>query len=463
MEVVRPRLVVAAVHSGSGKTTIASGIAAALAARGLRVHPFKVGPDYIDPGYLGLAAGSRADSLDTWLTGEETMKKIFLSASEGADVSIIEGVMGLYDGGAGGVSSTAQIAKLLRAPVLLVIDVRSMGESAAAIAAGFRDYDRRVALRGVIINRFGSENHRKMVCDAVRRAGLPVLGALPRNKDAEVRERHLGLLPVEENDDGRYIETVRKMTESSVDLDALLQIARSAPPFGELPAPALRAEKKAKIAVACDEAFSFYYPESVSALEAAGAEIINFSPLNDEKIPDCGGLIFGGGFPEVFAARLAANGPMKESVVAAASSGMPIYAECGGFMYLTREITDLDGVPHKMAGVIPMRCRMNDSLRTVGYVTAKALFDNVVAAAGERLRGHEFHFSSAEEEGEIPHAFEFTKNRGGETYSTGYAKGNVLGSYLHLHFAGFPKAALRFVEKCAEYEKRVLRRRLPPE
>ena len=233
----RPRILIAAAHSGSGKTTITSGIVAALAARGLRVHPYKVGPDYIDPGYLALAAGSRADNLDTWLTGEETMKKIFVSASRGADLSVIEGVMGLYDGGRGGVSSTAQIAKALRAPVLLVIDVRSMGESAAAIAKGFRDYDPEVNLCGVIVNRYGSDSHRAMVTEAIERLGIPVVGAVPRDKAAEVRERHLGLLPVEENDNREHIENVRRMTEPAIDFDKLLEIARSAPPLEEADEP----------------------------------------------------------------------------------------------------------------------------------------------------------------------------------------------------------------------------------
>lgn len=455
MEAARPRVIIAAARSGSGKTTVTSGIAAALAARGLRVHPFKVGPDYIDPGYLRLAAGQCADSLDSWLTGEDTLKKIFVSASAGSDIAVIEGVMGLYDGGRGGVSSTAQIAKLLKAPVILVIDVRSMGESAAAVAAGFRDHDPKVDVRGVIINRYGSENHRRMVCEAVEHIGLPVLGALPRDKGAEVRERHLGLLPAEESDAGGYIAAVKKMAEDHVDLDALLAVASSAPPLPAEAAPEACACEKAVIAVARDEAFSFYYPESLAALAAAGAEIIYFSPLSDGKIPECSGLMFGGGFPEVFAERLAANSAMKEQIAAAAASGMPIYAECGGFMYLTRELTDLNGNTHRMAGVIPMRCSMNDTLRTVGYVSAKALSDNIIAAAGATLRGHEFHFSSAEEDGPGSPAFEFTKNRSGEKYKAGYAYKNILGSYLHIHFSGFQEAAARFVEKCAEYKKSI--------
>lgn len=443
---------IAAPHSGSGKTTVTAGIAAALASRGLRVHPCKVGPDYIDPGYLALAAGSRADNLDTWLTGEETMKKIFISASRDADISVIEGVMGLYDGGRGGISSTARIAKTLRTPVVLVVDVRSMGESAAAVVKGFRDYDPEVDLRAVIINRYGSASHRAMVTTAIEKLGVPVAGAVPRDSAAEVRERHLGLLPAEENYNRKQTEILRRITESSVDIDALIEIARSAPPLEETEI-GRRAAPRVKIAVARDEAFSFYYPESLAVLEAAGAEIITFSPLNDERAPECGGLIFGGGFPEMFAGRLAANGSMKESVARAAAWGTPVYAECGGFMYLTREIKDFAGASHEMCGIIPMSCKMNDRLSTVGYVTAKALRDTVIAPQGAELRGHEFHFSSAEPLEPVPNAFLFTKTRTGETYLAGYAKGDVLASYLHIHFAGFPGAAARFVEKCAESGK----------
>jgi len=448
----RPRLIIAAAHSSSGKTTVTCGIIAALVARGLRVHPYKVGPDYIDPGYLGLAAGVQADNLDTWLTDETVMKKIFVSASKNADISIIEGVMGLYDGGRSGISSTAQIAKALGAPVLLVIDVRSMGESAAAIAKGFRDYDPAVDIRGVIINRYSSENHKKMVCEAIERIGLPVVGAVPGNKEAKVWERHLGLLPVSENDDCEYNENVKRMIESEINLGVLIKIAQSAPPLEDEAIIKQHADKKVKIAVAHDEAFSFYYPESIAVLEAAGAEIICFSPVHDKNIPECHGLIFGGGFPEVFAAQLAANFSMKDAIMRAAENGMPIYAECGGFMYLTREIKNFDSKIYKMAGVIPISCKMNDSMRTVGYVTAKALTDNVIALKGDELRGHEFHFSNTEADENIPHAFEFTKNRTQEKYIAGFANQNILGSYLHLHFAGFPKAAERFVEVCTKYK-----------
>lgn len=449
----RPRVVIAAAHSGSGKTTITSGIIAELAARGLKVHPYKVGPDYIDPGYLGLAAGGRADNLDTWLTDEPTMKKIFCEASEEADISIIEGVMGLYDGGKGGISSTARIAKALAAPVLLVIDVRSMGESAAAVALGFKNYDPEVNIAGVIINRYGSESHRQLVSDALSAVGIPVLGAVPRSGKAEVKERHLGLLPVDENSNREYIEELRKLIAPTIDFEALIKTAKEAPAleYEKASESAAPLSDRPVIAVARDAAFSFYYPESTAELQKAGAEIITFSPLKDDALPECDGLIFGGGFPEIFAAQLASNEKMKEAVRIASASGMPIYAECGGYMYLTRSITDFDGSSHQMVGIIPASCRMNDKLRTVGYVTAEALCDNLLAQKGEILRGHEFHFSTAEET-PTAEAWRFTKNRTGESYTAGCAKGNLLGSYLHLHFAGFPKAASRFVEKCAEYK-----------
>lgn len=448
----RPRLIIAAAHSSSGKTTVTCGIITELVALGLRVHPYKIGPDYIDPGYLGLAAGLQANNLDTWLTDDTMMKKIFVSSSKNADISIIEGVMGLYDGGRNGISSTAQISKLLRAPVLLVIDVSSMGDSAAAIAKGFRDYDTDVDIRGVIINRYGSENHKNMVCEAIERKGIPVFGAVPRKNEEAIRERHLGLLPVDENKNFERNKNVIQIIRSGIDFEALIKIAQSAPPFEEEVTKKQRERKKIKIAIARDEAFSFYYPESIAVLEASGAEIICFSPIHDEKIPECHGLIFGGGFPEMFAAKLADNFSMKEAIVRAAENGMPIYAECGGFMYLTREIKDFDNKIHKMTGVIPMNCKMNNSLRTVGYVTAKALTNNVIALKGEELRGHEFHFSNAEKDEGISPAFVFTKNRSQEKYIGGFANKNILGSYLHIHFAGFPKAADRFVERCTKYK-----------
>lgn len=447
-----PRLVVAATQSGCGKTTLTCGILAALKKRGLGAQAYKIGPDYIDPGYLTQASGRPAHNLDTWLMDEAAMARLFAETASRADLAVVEGVMGLYDGGRGGVSSTAEIAKKLRAPVALVIDCKSMGDSAAALALGFREYDRGVDLCGVILNRLGSDAHRGMITEAMDRLGIPVLGALKRDERLFVSERHLGLLPAEENETHGF-DALVECVERSVDLDALLEIAASAPSLDVPRASAKTAERKAVIGVARDRAFSFYYPESLAELEHAGARLVFFSPLDDGQLPDADGLIFGGGFPEMFAARLAANEAMKSELAAAARRGMPIYAECGGYMYLTRSLTDFEGREFAMAGLIPAASRMNSRLQTVGYVEATALRDTLLCPAGTVARGHEFHFSSAQPDAgtEADAAWRFVKKRTGATYVAGYASANVLASYLHLHFAGNPQLARNFVDACVRF------------
>ena len=450
-----PRLVIAAAQSGSGKTTLTCGILAALKRRGLSLQPFKVGPDYIDPGYLSRAAGRTAHNLDTWLTDEKTMVRIFAQSAGSSRGAVIEGVMGLYDGGRGGVSSTAEISKLLRAPVVLVINAQSMGESAAALALGFREYDRGVNLRGVILNRLGSDSHRRLITEALSPLGIPVLGALTRDDRFGISERHLGLLPADENEDETFDALVEQV-ERSVDLQALMNVADEAPAL-EVPVREEKTEpEKAVIAVARDRAFSFYYPESLAELERDGARLTFFSPLDDCELPHCDGLVLGGGFPEMFAAELAENAPMRRSMAAAAASGLPMYAECGGSMYLTRSIADFNGKILPMAGIVPARCRMNSRLQTVGYVEAQLLRGTVLGAAGMTVRGHEFHFSSSEPERDAPAnstAWCITRKRTGEAKNAGFANDAVVASYLHLHFAGCPQAAKNFVEACARWRR----------
>ena len=447
-----PALLIAAPQSGSGKTTITCGILAALKKRGLRVQAYKVGPDYIDPGYLAAASGRPAHNLDTWLTGADAMKRIFAETADRADIAIVEGVMGLYDGGQNGISSSAEIAGILGLPVVLVIDAKAMGESAAALALGFREYDKNINIAGVLLNRLGSDNHRRIVSEAMERIGMAVVGAVPRDDSLSVSERHLGLLPKEENEDKGQLDKLAAVIEKNVDLDALLAIAHKSTAAAAHDAPKINTTPKVRVAVAKDKAFSFYYPQSLAELARAGAEIVFFSPLADSSVPEADGIIFGGGFPEMFAARLAANGAMLKSVAAAAAAGTPIYAECGGFMYLTDGLVDFEGNMHGMASVVPARCKMNDRLRTVGYVEAQALSDNPLCRRGTVVRGHEFHFSSMEKEtADFPDAFLFTKKRSGEQYAAGYASGNILASYLHLHFAGDPALAVSFVDSCLKF------------
>ncbi|MBR1759635.1 MAG: cobyrinate a,c-diamide synthase [Schwartzia sp.] len=450
-----PRVVIAAPMSGSGKTTVVTGLLAAMRARGIKAQSYKIGPDYIDPGYHTLASRRPAHNLDTWLVSKERLADIFMRTMADADLAVIEGVMGLYDGGKNGISSTAEIAKLLNAPVLLVVNAKSMGESAAALVMGFKQYDPAVNLAGVILNRLGSDTHRAMIEEALEKMGVPVFGAIKRNDAMTMPERHLGLVPVEENAREREtVEEIGRVVGASVDIEKIAALAKSALPLMEAQSFLAPVQNKARIAVARDEAFSFYYPESLAVLEQQGAKLVFFSPLHDKTLPDVDGLILGGGFPEMFAKELYENESMRASIKAAAEKEMPIYAECGGFMYLMRRVTDFEGNSFPMLGVIPGEAKMNKKLQTVGYVSAEMERDTVLGTKGTVLRGHEFHFSSEcepEAGADYPRAFTFRKTRNPVPYPAGYAKGKVLGSYLHLHFAGAEDAAASFVAACEKF------------
>ena len=457
MEYSLPRLVIAAAQSGSGKTTVATGLLSALRQRGIVVQSFKVGPDYIDPGYHRLASGRAAHNLDTWLVPKERVPALFAQESAGADIAVVEGVMGLYDGGREGVSSTAEIAKLLKAPVILVIDAKSMGASAAALAMGFRDYDPEVQLAGVILNRLGSKTHEAMIRQAMKEIDMPVLGALYRNEELHMPERHLGLLPAEENTDREIVEALGNAVAGSLDLEAILHLACLTPELLTCEQPAeLRgaSETVCRIGIARDEAFSFYYPASLKELESLGAELVPFSPLHDKALPDVDGLFIGGGFPEMFAEKLSGNEAMRNAIRAAAEKGMPISAECGGYMYLMQELQDFDGRIYPMCGVFAGKAAMTRKLQMVGYVDAVLQQATILGPAGTSIHGHEFHFSQEEGDGsEDGRPFVFTKMRNGSRYPAGQCHKQALGSYLHLHFAGCPEAAEHFVEACRQWER----------
>ena len=427
-----PRLIIAATQSGSGKTTITTGLLAALKNRGLDVQPYKIGPDYIDTGWHTLASGKISHNLDSWLVGRDKLKEIFTATSSGADISIIEGVMGLYDGGRGGISSTAEISKLLDAPVVLVIDAKSMGTSAAAVALGFREFDKSINIAGVILNRLGSDSHKKMIVDALDDLGIKCFGAIKRNDEFILPERHLGLVPTTEN---KSVDVIKKICAPLKNPNNL---------FPYFP-------NSLSIAVARDEAFSFYYGESLHELEKLGAEIIFFSPLNDETLPEnISGLIIGGGFPEMFAARLEQNKKIRADIFNAAQSGLPIFAECGGFMYLMRELIDFDGKSFEMCGAIDGAATMTNKLQTVGYVEAEILKDCALGRAGDKIRAHEFHFSKELETAD-ENIFKCRRMRTGKEYLAGVAKKNLVASYLHIHFAGCPNAAKNFVDACKNF------------
>jgi cobyrinic acid a,c-diamide synthase len=441
-------VVVAGTASGVGKTTVTAGLLAALRRRGMRVQPFKAGPDYIDPSYHTRAAGTACRNLDSWMLPPPAMQELFFRAAEGADVAVVEGVMGLYDGRSGEdeAGSTAQVAKLLGLPVVLVVDAAAMARSAAAIVLGFQRFDPALTFAGVVLNNVGSPRHADMCRAPIESAtGLPVVGALPRRADLTLPERHLGLIPAVEGPAAdSYFDELAMHVEQHIDLDALLRRAAPLAPcaasglFPDAPVPAT-----ARIAVAMDRAFSFYYQDSLDLLTAWGAEIVPFSPLSNGGLPDgIGGVYIGGGFPELYAADLAANHAMRASLRRAADRGLPLYGECGGLMYLGESIEDFDGVRHEMAGVVPLRSRMRAGRLTLGYRTVRARRDTMLLRAGETVRGHEFHWSELTDAALEPAAYDLEETGRPE----GYAAGSVLASYVHLHLGSDPRLTPRFVE-----------------
>ncbi|MFJ2833336.1 cobyrinate a,c-diamide synthase [Streptomyces sp. NPDC087263] len=472
-----PRLVIAAPSSGSGKTTVATGLMAAFASRGLAVSPHKVGPDYIDPGYHALATGRVGRNLDAYLCGAELVAPLFGHGARGCDLAVVEGVMGLYDGaaGEGELASTAHVAKLLRAPVVLVVDASSQSRSVAALVHGFASWDPEVRVAGVILNKVGSVRHEGMLREALDESGVPVLGVLRRAPQVETPSRHLGLVPVAEraSEAVSAVAAMASQVREGCDLDALLALARSAPALsgaawdaaevvgvspppplpvpgtgGSAPRPPYRPERPRPqtpdglkvVAVAGGAAFTFSYAEHAELLSAAGAEVVTFDPLRDEQLPEgTGGLVIGGGFPEVFAPELSANEPLRMAVAALAESGAPVAAECAGLLYLSRE---LDGQP--MCGVIDAKARMDERL-TLGYRDAVAVSDSVLAVAGTRMRGHEFHRTVVEPGAGAAPAWGVRAPR---KRVEGFVQHGVHASYLHTHWASEPGVARRFVERC---------------
>ncbi len=429
-----PRIVIAAAASGAGKTTIAAGLIAALRRQGLVVQPFKCGPDYIDPSYHERAAGRPCRNLDAWMLDAAQLLQGFSRGCRDADIAVIEGVMGLFDGSNwhDEHASTAQIAKLLGAPVVLVTDIAGAARSAAVTALGCQHFDRDLALRGVILNFAGSEGHAKGCAEAITTiTGLPVLGWLPRDSKLQIPERHLGLVPGGEHlDSSSLIADIADAVAQRFDLPAVMEM----------------------IAVARDDAFCFYYPENLELLTEAGAAIEFFSPLKGEQpSPDAAGVYLGGGYPELHASELASNVGLWHALKELRARDAPIFAECGGFMVLTQGLIDGEGRRWPMAGLIPGVARMTDKLAALGYRHAAALHPNLLAEAGEELRGHEFRYSRWVCDEPIAGDAVAWRVRGTRAEapadSGGFVSGNLLASYLHVHFAQRAGIAGRFVEK----------------
>ena len=519
-----PRLIIAGTGSGAGKTTVTLGLMKALAQRGLSVQGFKCGPDYIDPTYHTAVTGRASRNLDAWMTSPVYVKETFQRASAGHDISIIEGVMGLYDGKdpLSNIGSTAEIALITQTPVILVVDVRSMARSAAAIVLGFQQLEPELNIAGVIVNRCGSAGHYTIVKKAIEQmCGIPVVGWLKRDEDMSIPERHLGLVPaIERGELEPLFQRAADVLLEGTDLDLLLQLAASAPPLPHLEGSddvvassiaihtvdahnivqdassdqsrgtskdslatkatdissiartaivndteyvsqptVLHIHSKPDtyqpvIAVARDAAFNFYYPDNLELLEAAGARLQYFSPLAGEGIPaEADSIYLGGGFPEEFAAQIAGNELFLDGLRAAAHSRMPLFAECGGYMVLAETLTDREGQTYTMAGIIPAQVQMQKKRAALGYREASSVQDSFLLKQGEVLRGHEFHYSTMtyREEEAIPYAYETKGLRGSK--QEGYASGNIVAGYTHVHLGSDPQAAQRWVEHCRLYRE----------
>jgi len=454
-------LVVGGVASGVGKTTLTLGLIGALRRRGLTVQPFKVGPDYIDPSQHSQVAGRPSRNLDSWLVPEPALRELFARAASSADVALVEGVMGLFDGRTGGgeVGSTAHVAKLLCLPVLLVVDAAKAARSVAATVLGCQTLDPGLRIVGVVLNNVASARHAEIGREAIESlTSVPVIGWLPRNADLRQEERYLGLVPASERQlSPGMVERLGALVEEHLDVDRVLALARIALPAAAAAGlfPRERVPARARIAVAQDEAFSFYYQDSLDLLSAWGAELVPFSPQRDQSLPpDVGGVYLGGGFPELFAIDLAVNAPMLDTLRAAARAGLPIYAECGGLMYLQEALIDADGRRHRMTGIVPGQSTLVGKRLTLGYREVRARRDTPLACAGQTLRGHEFHWSVCEPPDDGVAAYDVL---GDHSRVEGYTAGNVLASYVHLHFGSDPDLAPRFVEACARQEPVSLR------
>ena len=444
---------IAAVGSGSGKTTVAVGLMAALRARGLRVAPFKCGPDYLDPSYHARAALRPSHNLDGWMMGREAVLATFAGAAEDADIAIIEGMMGLFDGATpeSDEGSSAEIAKWLETPVLLVVDSSGMARTIGAIASGFARFDPALRLAGLICNRIGGRGHFEILRSAS--PGVPVLGAFPRYDEAAFPERHLGLFSADEqNVPSARIDAWGALAAEWLDLDAILAVARGAPgiPASAPAAASAAGNNLCRIGIADDEAFHFYYRYNLALLEAHGAKLVRFSPTHDRVLPEVDGLYFGGGYPEVAAPALSANHAMIAAVQRFAASERPIYAECGGLMYLLERIRVPGGETFTMAGLLPGEAVMHDRLQTLGYVEVATRGESILGPAGLLFRGHQFRYSTLEPPPptNLERVYQVTPRWGGAGFAEGYKTGNVLASYVHAHWASNPAIARNLVAAC---------------
>lgn len=449
-----PAIVVAGASSGVGKTSVALGLAAALTRRGMRVQTFKVGPDFLDPGYLAIASGRTSYNLDTWMCGADYAKDLYARKTADADIAVVEGVMGMYDGADAAHSrgSTAEVAALLGAPVLLVVNARGAARSLAAVVKGFCEFERDARIVGIAANFRGSERHAGILRDALSSVNLPpLMASIPKGALPELSSRHLGLVSADARSlTGQTIRLLADALESHADIDALIAAAVSTVPR-KAEAARAPAAPKARIGVAMDEAFHFYYHDSLEALERAGAEMVPFSPVRDAALPEgLDGLYLGGGYPEEHARAISQNAGMIRSIVEFADAGKPVYAECGGLIYLSRGIETLDGTRHSFAGILPVWARMRSSYQSLGYAEAFFSRDTLLGKAGDSVKGHMFHYSGLVDDPlgcEGVGAAYAVRRKGVET-PEGFSVKNVVATYLHAHLASHPVAVESFVNRC---------------
>lgn len=452
-------IIIAAPVSGSGKTTITIGLMECLKRRGLKVAPFKVGPDFIDPGYHWLVTGQPSLNLDGWMLSPQTVRELFAAHSADADIAVIEGVMGLFDGisGSSDEGSTAQIARLTGSTVFLVVDAKGFARSIAALIKGFAEFDPEVRIGGVIFNNVSSDNHARILKEAVESAlpSVAVVGSIQRDNSLHIPSRHLGLVTAAENElSTQYLDHLVEVIRSSIDLGMLWAIAGAGDRIGlgpeKKPAPSL-----AKIAVARDKAFCFVYESNLQLLKDFGAELIEFSPLADSALPeDISGIFLPGGYPEAYADQLSVNSCIKVAIKGAIEEGMPVYAECGGFIYLTSGVkVEREGTLKEFVGIFPVVTTMLPQRKALGYREIRLRTDSILGKRGAVARGHEFHYSETEE---MPEEIErlYQVSKGGNDLGTeGYRYKNCLASYIHLHFGSNPEMAAAFVDSCQRFGK----------
>jgi cobyrinic acid a,c-diamide synthase len=454
-----PRIVIAGTHSGSGKTSLALALVSALTRRGLKVQTFKVGPDFLDPTYLAIASGRPCYNLDSWMAGREYVGGLFARASSDADIAVIEGVMGLFDGADPATSqgSTAEIAHWLDAPILLVVNAHGVARSLAALVKGYVEFDPDLRVVGVLANHCGSDRHRAWLSESLQSAALPpILAAIPRGAFPALRSRHLGLVTADHgNLPPSELSQLADVLERHASIEFIIQLARSA---GKLPwdrpvSTGTVGLRKVAVGIAFDSAFHFYYPDNLDELASQGCELIRFSPLADDRLPEnLDGLYFGGGYPEEHAEALSENRTMIESIRRFAANGSPVYGECGGLMYLAQGIEALSGKRYPLVGLLPNWTKMLNRLESLGYVEVTLTGDSLLGLRGTRLRGHEFHYSrllgNPVDDPSWQTVYSLRRRRSESTTLEGFQRNRTLASYVHLHWASQHETIKHFIECC---------------